>query len=111
MLGAESRAAYSGTGALEVLAGWRPDAVLLDVGMPDMTGHEVARRVREQPGLREVNLIAITGWGQQEDRLRSARAGFDHHLVKPVRIEVLTELLVSLNPASPATRPGGARTS
>jgi signal transduction histidine kinase/ActR/RegA family two-component response regulator len=111
MLGAESRAAYSGADALDVLAGWRPDAVLLDVGMPDMSGHEVARRVREHPGLRNVKLIAITGWGQEEDRMRSARAGFDHHLVKPVRIDVLADLLAALDPRLKATQPDAARTS
>ena len=57
--------------------------VFLDIGMPGMDGYEVARRMRQQPGLEKVVLAALTGWGQQEDRRRTAEAGFDHHLVKP----------------------------
>ena len=96
MLGVEVRVVYSGEAALEMLSGWRPQAVLLDIGMPGMSGHQVARRIRQLPGLEGVTLIAITGWGQAEDRQRSADSGFDHHLVKPVGVELLTDLLRAL---------------
>jgi CheY-like chemotaxis protein len=62
---------------------YTPDVVFMDIGMPGMDGYEVARRIREQPGLGNVVMAALTGWGQPEDRRRSAEAGFDSHLVKP----------------------------
>jgi CheY-like chemotaxis protein len=73
--------------------------VFLDIGMPGMDGHEVARRMRQQPGLEAVVLAALTGWGQQADRLRSKEAGIDHHLVKPVDSQALEDVLGSLAPA------------
>ena len=81
--GHEVRVAHSGPAALEMTKGYAPDVVFLDIGMPGMDGYEVARRLRQQPGLEKVVLAALTGWGQQEDRRRTADAGFDHHLVKP----------------------------
>ena len=63
---------------------FRPEVVLLDIGLPRLNGYDAARRIRELPGGREVLLIAVTGWGQDGDRQRSKEAGFDHHLVKPV---------------------------
>jgi CheY-like chemotaxis protein len=66
---------------------------LLDIGMPGMDGHEVARRLREPPEFRGTLLVALTGWGQEQDRRRSKEAGFDRHLVKPVDPEALRELL------------------
>ena len=71
----------------------QPDAVLLDIGMPDMDGYEVARRVRQRPGQAATQLIALTGWGQDQDLRQSTAAGFDHHLVKPPDIERLRELV------------------
>ena len=73
-----------------------PDLVFLDIGMPGMDGYEVARRLRQQPGLEKVVLAALTGWGQQEDRRRTAEAGFDHHLVKPPEPTALESLLSDL---------------
>jgi CheY-like chemotaxis protein len=70
--------------------------VLLDIGMPEMDGYEVARRIRELPDFRDVTLIALTGWGQDKDRRRSHRAGFDFHLTKPANVDALETLLVSL---------------
>jgi signal transduction histidine kinase/CheY-like chemotaxis protein len=96
LLGAEVRTVYDGMAALAAFATEIPTAVLLDIGMPDMDGYEVARHIRQQPQLRDVPLIALTGWGQEEDRRRARAAGFDHHLVKPVDIDALQALLTSL---------------
>lgn len=93
VLGADVRTAYDGEAALEVLRTYKPSVALLDLGMPCMDGFEVARRARREPHGRDVTLIALTGWGQEEDRRRSREAGFDHHLVKPVDLEALQELL------------------
>ena len=75
-----------------------PDVVLLDIGLPKINGYEVARRIRGQPWGRRMALIAVTGWGQDEDRRRAQEAGFDHHLVKPVEPETLAKLLATLRP-------------
>jgi PAS domain S-box-containing protein len=95
-LGTEVRVAHDGPGALAAFERYRPDAVLVDIGMPGMDGYEVARRLRSQPAGRKVPIIAVTGWGQEKDRLLSREAGFDHHLVKPADIEALQSLLASL---------------
>ncbi|HEY6357338.1 MAG TPA: ATP-binding protein, partial [Vicinamibacterales bacterium] len=94
-LGATAEVACSGSQALERLKSFNPDTVLLDLGMPDMDGYEVSRRIRETPEYRGLLVIALTGWGQEEDRRRSCEAGFDHHLVKPPDIDELRELLLS----------------
>jgi signal transduction histidine kinase/CheY-like chemotaxis protein len=96
LLGGDVRIVYDGPSALEALNEWRPDVILLDIGMPGMDGHDLARQVRAAPALEGVVLIALTGWGQEEDRRRSREAGFDHHLVKPVDIDALQSLLFSL---------------
>jgi CheY-like chemotaxis protein len=96
LLGAQVQAVHDGPAALAVLAANRPEVVLMDIGMPGMDGYEVARRIRQQPHLEDMPLIAITGWGQDEDRDRAQAAGFDHHLTKPVDITVLSALLISL---------------
>ncbi|HUP22522.1 MAG TPA: ATP-binding protein [Thermoanaerobaculia bacterium] len=105
LLGAEVHVVYSGPEAIEALGDHRPTVVLLDIGMPGMDGHEVARRIRRQQEHRGVALIALTGWGQEEDRRRSQLAGFDHHLVKPVDIAALQSLLEALEERPPS---GGA---
>ncbi|MFO0809323.1 MAG: PAS domain S-box protein [Gemmataceae bacterium] len=105
LLGADVKVVFSGPDALEALATYKPAVVLLDIGMPGMDGHEVARRIRQQPDAKDVTLIALTGWGQEEDRLRSESAGFDYHLIKPADVNALQTLLVSLE-----DRPGGRRT-
>jgi CheY-like chemotaxis protein len=97
LLGADARVVYSGPDALATLDAYRPGAVLLDIGMPGMDGHEVARRIRERPEHRGVTLIALTGWGQDADRRRSRMAGFDHHLIKPADLDALRSLLTSLD--------------
>jgi len=95
-LGYETRTAYDGLAGLEAAAEFRPDVVLLDIGMPMMNGYDVARRIREQPWGKEIVLIAVTGWGQTEHRQRTSEAGFDHHLVKPVDPAALAKLIASL---------------
>jgi signal transduction histidine kinase len=92
-LGATISVAHSGQAALASLDAFEPDTVLLDIGMPEMDGYEVARAIRNRPRHADVLLIALTGWGQQDDQRRSRAAGFDHHLVKPPDLEKLRELL------------------
>ncbi len=98
--GAEVRIAYDGLSALETATAFVPDVVLLDIGMPGMDGYEVARRLRALPHLETAVLVAQTGWGQEEDRRRSEEAGCDYHLVKPIDLEALEELLAQLSPKS-----------
>ena len=95
MFGHEVQAAYSGQTALETAVEYQPDVVLLDIGLPDMDGYEVARRLRRQPQTKDVRLIAMTGYGQDSDRQSSQEAGFDHHLVKPVDSQKLQDLLAT----------------
>jgi CheY-like chemotaxis protein len=68
----------------------------LDIGMPGMDGYEVARRIRREPHSKDATLIALSGWGQEDDRNRSRTAGFDHHLIKPPELDTLKLLLLSL---------------
>ena len=93
MMGAEIQTATDGPAALDAIQSFHPDVVLLDIGMPGMDGYEVARRARLLPEGRNFKLIALTGWGQEEDRRRTREAGFDHHLVKPVDLFALQKLL------------------
>lgn len=93
LLGHEVEAAFEGGEALRQVAAFRPDVVLLDLGLPGIDGYEVARRIRAMPEGGEVLLVAQTGWGQDEDRRRTAAAGFDAHLVKPVELDSLLRLL------------------
>jgi CheY-like chemotaxis protein len=94
--GHEVHTAADGAEALEVAAGCHPDVVLLDIGMPKLDGYEVARRIRAEPWGKRTVLIALTGWGQDEDRRRSREVGFDSHLVKPLDPEALSKLLARL---------------
>jgi CheY-like chemotaxis protein len=96
--GHEVRMAHSGVEALEAAAVFRPEVVLLDIGLPGMDGYEVARRLREQNDGAETLLVAMTGYGQEEDRRRSRAAGFHRHLVKPVDLNDLRALLASSAP-------------
>jgi signal transduction histidine kinase len=95
-LGADAHVVYDGPSALQALDVYRPAVVFLDIGMPGMDGHEVARYMRQAPEFQDVMLIAMTGWGQEEDRRRSQAAGFDHHLVKPADADALQALLSSV---------------
>jgi signal transduction histidine kinase/ActR/RegA family two-component response regulator len=101
-LGATVSVADSGPTALEMVKTFQPDAVLLDIGMPEMDGYEVSRRIRATLDRGRVLLIALTGWGQEDDQRRSRAAGFDHHLVKPPDVDKLRDLLtVGWSPSGP----------
>jgi len=93
LAGNEVRTAEDGREAVVAAAAFRPDVVLLDIGLPVLNGYDAARRIRAQPWGGDMVLVALTGWGQDEDRRRSREAGFDHHLVKPVDTDTLMRLL------------------
>ncbi len=95
-LGAEVHVVHDGPAALHALETFHPALVLLDIGMPGMDGYEVARRIRLHPEFQDLTLIALTGWGQDEDRRRSHAAGIDYHLIKPPDIDTLQALMVSV---------------
>ena len=95
-MGNDTRTAYDGQEGVDVAAEFRPNVVLFDIGMPKLNGYEACRRIREQPWGNGVVLIAVTGWGQAEDRRRSHEAGFDHHMVKPVDPQTLMKMLAGL---------------
>jgi signal transduction histidine kinase/CheY-like chemotaxis protein len=94
--GHEVLTAYDGLEAFEVASKARPDVIVLDIGLPRQNGYETARRIREQPWGRDTVLVAMTGWGQDEDRRQSEAAGFNHHLVKPIQHETLLKILRDL---------------
>lgn len=91
-----TRAVFDGPDALAQAATFQPDAALVDIGLPGMDGYEVARRLRALPELARLRLVAVTGYGQDSDRLRSLEAGFDEHLVKPVDVEQVQAVLARL---------------
>jgi len=93
--GHEVKIAHDGAEALDVVRSFRPDVAFLDIGMPVLTGYEVAQAVRAEPWGSEVTLIAVTGWGQPDDKLRAHTAGFDRHLVKPIDPDEVDRLLDS----------------
>ena len=99
LVGNEVTTAHDGLEAVGAAARFRPDVVPLDLGMPKLNGYEACRRLRQRPGGAEMLLIALTGWGQDDDRRRTREAGFDAHLVKPVVLNELTDLLASLEGA------------
>jgi CheY-like chemotaxis protein len=105
LMGHETRTVTEGPLALASAEEFRPDVILLDIGMPKMNGYEVARRIRKESWGGAMTLIAMTGWGQEEDKRRSQEAGFDLHLVKPVDPWALARLLQTL----PRQRSGGER--
>jgi CheY-like chemotaxis protein len=107
--GYEVTRAHSGTEALDAAIRLRPDAALLDIGMPGMTGYEVARRIRLEAWGRHAVLIAITGWGQQDDKQKAKAAGFDEHLTKPIDPSDLENRLARLLASPPASSSGTQR--
>jgi CheY-like chemotaxis protein/two-component sensor histidine kinase len=96
ILGVDVRVARGGPEGLIALESFDADIVLLDIGMPDMDGYEVARRIRARGNGHSPAIVAVTGWGQEQDRRRAREAGFDHHLVKPADLQALNALLSSL---------------
>src|SRR5690606_5230703 len=96
LLGSDVRVARDGREAVEIAAWFRPELALLDIGMPGLDGCGACRRIRALPGGARMTLVALTGWGQEQDRRRSLAAGFDQHLVKPVEPAVLERLLAAL---------------
>lgn len=95
-MGHEVQTAYDGVEALDTMRGFSPQLILLDIGMPRMNGYEAARRIRDLPDGEKLMLVAMTGWGQEEDKRRAEEAGFNRHLTKPVDPELLDELLAQL---------------
>jgi CheY-like chemotaxis protein/nitrogen-specific signal transduction histidine kinase len=97
--GHDIQTAYDGLEAVQAAATFQPDLVLLDIGMPKMNGYEAARYIRQQSWGTRILLVALTGWGQEEDKRRAFEAGFDHHLTKPVEASVLENLITQIHSA------------
>jgi len=87
------RVVHDGMAAYEAAVEEHPDIAFLDIGMPALNGYELARKLRSESSEADLTLVAITGWGQESDRLHARQAGFDHHLVKPVEFERVLDLL------------------
>ncbi len=103
LAGNETQTRFDGQAAVEAAASFKPDAVLLDIGLPKLNGYEAARMIRAQPQGKSIVLVALTGWGQAEDRRKSREAGFDGHMVKPVDLDALKTLLIELLPTNEAS--------
>ena len=94
--GDETHTAHDGEEALERAAAIRPEIIILDIGLPKLNGYEVCRSIREQPWGQPITMVAVTGWGRDEDRQKSQEAGFNGHLVKPVDHRALAKLVAEL---------------
>jgi signal transduction histidine kinase/CheY-like chemotaxis protein len=103
VLGHRVRVVHDGPAALRAARMDSPDIVLVDIGLPGINGYEVARRMREQPGTEKTVLVALTGYGREEDKQRALAAGFDHHLTKPVEVDALEELVAQVGKTALAT--------
>jgi CheY-like chemotaxis protein len=101
-MGHDVRVAHDGAQALEIAAAFQPEAALVDLGMPNMNGYLLARKLREWRWTRDAVLIAVTGWGGERERERAKEAGFDHHLLKPAQPGQIAELLAAVRPAASA---------
>jgi CheY-like chemotaxis protein len=97
IMGHETRTAHDGESAVEAAETFLPEVILLDIGLPKLNGYEVAQRIRERPWGVSMFLIAVTGWGQDEDRQRSSEVGLNVHMVKPVEPSELEKLLATIN--------------
>jgi CheY-like chemotaxis protein len=97
MMGHEIELAHDGLEALQTARAMQPELVLMDLGMPKLSGYEVAKRIREESWGRDMVLVALTGWGQDEDKQRTKAAGFDHHLTEPTEPAMLQDLLANLD--------------
>jgi CheY-like chemotaxis protein len=102
-LGCEAKAVYSGQAAVEAIVAFEPDMALIDIGMPGRDGYDTVAGIRQQPGGTHVILVAVTGWGRDEDKRRAYDAGFDLHVTKPMRLETLKELLGLPDPVTHST--------
>jgi PAS domain S-box-containing protein len=98
LAGHDVRTAFDGHEAIDLAASFRPEVVLLDIGLPKMNGYEAARHIRTQPWGKSMALIALSGWGQESDKRRALEAGFDHHLTKPVTAASIEKLIAVLKP-------------
>lgn len=96
LLGHQVRTAYDGVEAVDLAGEFHPDVVLLDLGMPRMDGYEACRRLRAEPWGANMSVVAVTGWGREDDRQKTHMAGFDQHLVKPVAPAVIANMLGGL---------------
>src|SRR5688572_33246849 len=96
IMGHDTKTAHDGESAVETAEAFQPQVILLDIGLPKLNGYEVAQRIREQPWGVSMYLIAVTGWGQDEDRQRSSEVGLNVHMVKPVEPAALEQLLAGL---------------
>ena len=96
LMGHDVRAAQSGLAAIDVAAEFRPDLIVLDIGMPGLDGYEVCRRIRQHDWAQTIVIAALTGWSRDEDRDRSEQAGFNHFLVKPVDPKALEDLIAGV---------------
>ena len=105
--GNKTREAYDGMEALEAAAEFHPDVVLLDIGLPKLNGFEVCRRMRAEPWGRDMTILAVSGWGQDDDRRKSREAGFDNHMVKPLDYNTLLKLLAEPSAAARMSGSGG----
>jgi len=95
-LGHDVRTAHDGPTGVEVALAYQPDVALLDIGLPGLNGYEVAKRIRQEPTLRDTVLVALTGYGQETDREISRQAGFNHHMVKPANFDKLQQILTNV---------------
>ena len=95
--GHEVRTAHDGLAAVQAALEYRPEVMLLDIGLPGLNGYEVAKRIRQEPSLKHIVLVALTGYGQDSDRQTSLEAGFNHHLVKPAILEQLLQILATVS--------------
>ena len=98
-MGYEVRAAYNCASAVETAEHFRPEVLLLDIGMPGLNGYEAAHYIREEPWGKDAVVVAVTGWGGEADKRQAREAGFDHHLTKPVDPEVIRDLIAKTPPA------------
>lgn len=105
VMGHDVRVAYDGQEAIDVAETFRPHVMILDVGMPKLDGYEAARRVREQSWGREVLLVAMTGWGREDDHRRSEESGFDRHFTKPADMSEIQQVLAAFEGAAPSPGP------
>jgi CheY-like chemotaxis protein len=103
-LGHEVRMAFDGTQCIDVCRSFEPEVLLLDIGMPRLNGYDTARIIRMEPWGAGMLIVAMTGWGQEEDRKRGVHAGFDHHLVKPVDFDALAGILGAVRGHAPASQ-------